>query len=97
MTDIKALRDGQRKIDVIGTISKIEAPREVSLRTGGKARVANATLADSTGEITLVLWDDQIEQVKEGNVVSISNAYVSAFRSQRQLNIGRYGSMSKMA
>ena len=61
MADISTLRDGQRKIDVEGTISDIAEAREVNLRAGGSARVTEAVLTDQSGSIKLSLWNDQIE------------------------------------
>jgi ssDNA-binding replication factor A large subunit len=55
--NIKDLRDGMRTVEAEGEITDISTPREFSLRTGGQAKVADATLKDETGEIKLSLWD----------------------------------------
>ena len=44
--NIKDLRDGMRTVEAEGEVTEISSPREVSLRTGGRARVADATLKD---------------------------------------------------
>jgi hypothetical protein len=41
------------------------------------------------------LWDDQINMVSEGDVISIENGYTQAFRGENSLNIGRYGKLTK--
>ena len=94
MTTIKDIRDGMRAVNVSGTISAIETPRDVSLRTGGTARVADATLKDKSGSIKVSLWDSQIDAVKVGDEVTISNGYANAFRGEVQLNVGRYGKLA---
>jgi replication factor A1 len=91
--NIKDLRDGMRTVEVKGEIIEVSAPRDVSLRTGGQAKVADATLKDATGTIKLSLWDNQIDQVRKGVTVKVSNAYTNNFRGTVQLNIGRYGKL----
>lgn len=90
----KQMRDGMRNVEAEGTITEIGAVREVSLRTGGVAKVADATLKDSSGSVRLSLWDSQIDAVKVGDKVSVSNGYTTTFRGDVQLNIGRYGKLA---
>jgi replication factor A1 len=91
--NIKDLRDGMRTVEAEGEIIDISPSREVSLRTGGQAKVADATLKDETGTIKLSLWDNQIEQVSKGVHVKVTNGYINTFRGERQLNVGRYGKL----
>lgn len=91
--NIKDLRDGMRTVEAEGEIIDISTPREVSLRTGGQAKVADATLKDETGTIKLSLWDNQIDQVSKGAKVKVTNGYINNFRGERQLNVGRYGKL----
>ncbi len=91
--NIKDLRDGMRNVDTEGEIIDVSSPREVSLRTGGQAKVADAILKDESGTIKLSLWDNQIEQVTKGGKVRVTNGYINTFRGERQLNVGRYGKL----
>lgn len=91
--NIKDLRDGMRTVEVEGEIMDVSPSREVSLRTGGQAKVADATLRDESGTIKLSLWDAQIDAVAKGSRVKISNGYINTFRGERQLNVGRYGKL----
>jgi replication factor A1 len=93
---IDELAPGVRGVTVEGKIDRIEEPRTVNLRAGGTARVADATITDDSGSIKLSLWDDQIEMVKEGDMVVIENGYTQAFRGENSLNIGRYGKLRKI-
>jgi replication factor A1 len=89
--NIKDLRDGMSKVDVEGEITEISEPRVVNLRDGSQARVANCTIKDGTDSIKLTLWNEHIDMIKDGMKVKITNGYVSSFRGERQLNVGRYG------
>lgn len=91
--NISQLRDGMRKVDVIGRIIEKPEPREVTLRTGQKARVADLTLADETGKIKLTLWDDQIDKVDVDDTVKVENGYINSFRGEIRLNVGRFGKL----
>jgi replication factor A1 len=91
---IKEIRYDSRRVNVEGTVTKKGEPREVNLRTGETARVADAILTDETGSITLSLWNDDIERVNEGDRIKIENGYVSTFRGEKRLNVGRYGKLT---
>jgi replication factor A1 len=56
--------------------------------------VASAVIADETGTVKLTLWNEQIDQVNVGNTVKIENGYVSSFRGEIQLNIGKFGKLT---
>ena len=84
-----------RGLDVTGKIvDKSETRIVQSRRGGGQLRVADATIEDDTGSITLTLWNEQIEEVNVGDVVKVENGYTNSFRGTIQLNIGRYGKLS---
>lgn len=83
-----------RRIDVEGSITEISTPRTVRLRTGGEAKVADCVMKDETGSIKLSLWDDQIDQVKEGAKVKIENGYTNSYRGEIRVNVGRYGTLT---
>ena len=82
----------RRVYTVVKVVSKTE-PREVTSRIDNSPhRVAEALVGDDTGSIYLTLWDDVIDEVDEGQVLDIKNAYVNLFRGSMRLNLGRYGS-----
>jgi len=92
---IKDLRDGTKRVDIEAKIIEKTGPREVLSRYKDVVlRVANATISDETGTIKLTLWNDQIDQVKVNDTIKIENGYVTSFRGEIQLNIGRYGKLS---
>jgi len=90
---IADLRDGMNRVDVEGEITETSDPREVTLRTGKQARVADYTLTDDTGSIKLSLWDEQIDRVRKGSKIKIVNGYTTSFRGEVRLNVGRYGQL----
>ncbi len=37
------------------------------------------------------LWNEQIDQINSGDRIKIENGYITSFKSEIQLNIGKYG------
>ena len=92
---INELKDGDRKVDVEANVIEKSDAREVRSRyTNETFKVADATIEDETGTITLTLWNEQVEQVNVGDRVKIENGYIKSFRDILQLNSGKYGSLT---
>ncbi len=64
-------------------------------RSGEIQRVCDFTISDPTGSITLALWNEDIDAVKEDSVYKLSNGYANVFRNSLQLAKGRDGSIAK--
>jgi len=79
-----------RNIEVTGRIVSISERRQVQTKFG-PAEVATATLEDETGSIPLSLWRQQIDMVKEGDNVKLTNAFSRTFGGKPNLNIGKEG------
>jgi replication factor A1 len=92
---IKDLKNGMKQVEVEAKVTEKSTPREVMSRFKDETyRVADATISDETGQIKLTLWNDQIEQVNENNTVKIENGYVTSYRGEIQLNVGRFGKLT---
>jgi len=74
-------------------VSKTEIRSIAAGRDGTPHRVCDALVGDETGCVYLTLWDDNIEKVSEGDTINIGNGYVSLFRGNMRLNVGRYGTL----
>lgn len=94
MVKIVELKPGMRRIEVIGKVTEKSDSREVTTRFGEQSRVATATLQDDSGVIKLSLWNETIDQVNVNDTIKIENGYVTAFRGETQLNVGRFGKLS---
>jgi replication factor A1 len=82
---------------VVKIVSKGEVRSTTSGRDYSQHRVVDALVGDETGCVYLNLWDDNIDKIKEGDVVKVKNGYVNLFRGSMRLNIGRYGSFEVVA
>ena len=91
---ISELKPGMRRVDVEARILSLSEAREVTTRAGEQSRVATADVTDDSGTVKLTLWNEQIDQVKVNSSVKIENGYVTSFRGETQLNVGRYGKLT---
>jgi len=93
--DIKDLRDGMKRVSVEGRVVEKGNTREVRSKYKDETyRIADAMVADETGSIKLTLWNEQIDQVSVDNIIEIENGYVTSFRGEIQLNVGKFGKLT---
>ena len=93
--NIKDLRNGMKRVTVEANVMEKGETREVRSRYKDETyQVADAVVSDETGSIKLTLWNEQIEQVNVGDRVKIENGYVTSFKGEIQLNVGKYGTMA---
>jgi len=91
---IAEVRDGDRNINLEADVVEKSETREVrSKYTNDVYRVADATLKDESGTISLTLWNEQTNAVRVGDRVKLTNGYTKSFREKLQLNSGKYGSL----
>jgi replication factor A1 len=93
---IRDLHAGMKQVNLRARVLEILRPRLVVTRFGNCANVANALIADETGTIKLCLWNEQINSVSNGDTIQIENARTSTFRGERQLSLGKTGTLSNI-
>jgi len=83
-----------KRINIKGTVTEKSDPREVTSRFKDQTyRVSTAIMSDETGTIKLTLWNDQIEMVNVNDIIRIENGYITSFRGEIQLNVGKFGTL----
>jgi replication factor A1 len=91
---IEDVRGGMSHINLKAKILEIAEPRHVVTRYGNNATVAKVLIGDDTGTIKLCLWNGQIDNVSVGDTIQIENAQASVFRGERQLSLGKKGTLN---
>ncbi len=95
--EIKDLRDGMKRVSVEAKVVEKGDPREVRSKYKDETyRIVDAIVADETGSIKLTLWNEQIDQVNVNDNIKIENGYVTSFRNEIQLNVGKFGKLTIM-
>jgi len=44
----------------------------------------------------MVLWDEKIIPLEVGDVLQIENGFVSSFKGEWRINVGKYGKITKL-
>jgi replication factor A1 len=95
MVAIKDLHDGMKRVSVEAQVVEKGDPREVKSRYKDETyRIVDAVVADESGSVKLTLWNEQIEMVNVGDKIKIDNGYVTSFKSEIQLNVGKFGTLT---
>jgi len=81
---------------VFGKITKISESRNFKRKNGSNGMVANLDLTDDTGTCRLVLWNKDVEllknkTIKKGTNLKIVNGYVKDGFNCLEVNVGRWG------
>jgi replication factor A1 len=93
--DIKDLQDGMKRVEVEAQVVDKSPTRQVQSKFRDEVyNVADAIVQDDTGTIKLTLWNEQIDMVNVGDRIKIENGYVTSFKSEIQLNVGKYGKLT---
>jgi ssDNA-binding replication factor A large subunit len=93
---IKDLQPKQGNVEVEAVVVDKKEAREFN-KFGKTGRVCNATIKDSTGKMALTLWNEQVDQVKVGDRIKVTNGYVNEWQGEMQLSTGRFGKIEVLA
>jgi len=95
---IKKIADIQPDSDctVVGKVTNIYESKNFKRKNGTTGKVINLDISDDTGTCRLVLWNKDVEQVKnkdikKGTTVKIINGYTKNGYSGLEINLGRWG------
>ena len=93
--NINELRNGMKRVNVEAKVVEKANTREVTSRYKDETyKVADAVVADESGSIKLTLWNEQIDQVNVNDNIKIENGYVTSFKGEVQLNVGKFGKLT---
>jgi replication factor A1 len=93
---IEDLRVGMKKINIIAEVLETSEPSKVHTQFRDNALVSNAEIGDETGKVLLCLWDQQVNAVSVGDYIEVKNAHVATFKGEKQLRLGKNGSIVKL-
>jgi hypothetical protein len=93
---IRDLRAGMSHVSLKAKVLEVTQPKHVVTRYGNLASLAKALIADETGKIKLCLWNKQIDSVAAGDTIQIENARTSTFRGEKQLSLGKKGTLNNI-
>lgn len=74
-------------------VVSVEEAREFT-NFRGSGRVANAVIKDASGEVKLTLWNEQVDEIKEGSKIKLENGWAKEYRGELQVSTGKLGKLS---
>ena len=90
---IKELQAKQGNVNIELDVVEVAQAREFQ-KFGKAGRVATASAKDESGaSINLTLWNDDVDKVKAGDKIKLTNGYVNEWQGEIQLTTGRLGKM----
>lgn len=96
ITKITAL-EPEKDYTVVGRVVSISDSKTFKRKNGTAGKVINLEISDDTGTCRLVLWNDDIDQIKNkeiqiGTTVKIINGYTkTGYTGGLEINLGRWG------
>lgn len=89
---IKDLKIKEGNVDLVVEVVDKGEVREFQ-KFGKPGRVCNAKVKDDSGDVTLTLWNEEIDKVNVGDKLHIKNGYVGEWQGEPQLSAGRFGEL----
>ena len=89
---IKDLKIREGNVDLVAEVIDKAEVREFQ-KFGKPGRVCNAKIKDDSGEVTMTLWNEDIDKVKVGDKIHIKNGWVGEWQGDPQVSTGRNGTL----
>ena len=93
---ISELKPRMKSVNISFKVIEKGEVREVTSRADGEQhRVCDTVVGDSTGLVTVPLWDTSIDEIEIEKTYRLENGYTTLFQGHLRLNIGRYGTLKE--
>ncbi len=90
---ISELSSGNNRVNLEAIVTRKLGEREVITKFG-RVLLREFEIEDESGKIKLVTWGRRVGgNLSVGDRVKIENGFVTIFRGELQLNVGRYGNL----
>jgi len=96
---IKNLVSGLNDVTIIGRVIAVYPVQTFSRNDSSQGKVARLLLANETGDLKLVLWDDNTNvvetgKIQQGQILKVLHAYVrESLNGKLELHLGRKGEL----
>jgi replication factor A1 len=96
MLKICDLKPGMSSVKIKVTVVETSEPKQIITSKGVEHEILEAKVKDETGSIMLILWDEKVLPLKAGDVLQIGNGFVTSFKGEWKINVGKYGEITKV-
>lgn len=89
---ISELEPKSKVVNLVGEIQSLEDASE----TPNGVKVQEGILVDSSGQVKLSLWQEEVGLFKQGDKVIINTGWCKEFEGELQVSTGKFGKMAKV-
>ncbi len=91
---IEAITPEIKSVNVSFNVLQIGEVRQVRAKFSGQLHeVVDALVADESGQISLTLWNDEIDMIEVNKCYSLTRGYVTMHNYSMRLSKGQYGTI----
>jgi len=91
------LKPGMSHVNLELKVLNSPESKQVVTSAGVDHEILELEVGGKSGSINLVLWDEKIiPDLKKGDMVKIENGFVTSFKGTWRINVGRYGTATKV-
>jgi len=89
---VENVSGGMQSVDIVGKVTRVFQPRHWE-KGKKKGTVASFIMADKTGTIRIVIWDERVHligegKIKEGDIIRVKNGYAKKnMRGEREIHL----------
>jgi len=95
--NVRDLKPGMSHVNITLNVLGASESNQVVTSAGVDHEILELEAGDKSGSIKLVLWDEKIiPDLKKGDLVKIENGFVTSFKGTWRINVGRYGTITKV-
>jgi len=82
------------------TLDKVEVGEKSDVREfsrfGKLGRVCTAKIKDSSGEMDLTLWNEEVDAVNTGDTIKLADGWCKEWNGRLQASTGKNGKIEKL-
>lgn len=87
---ISELEENSKVINLSVEIQSLEDGRN----TEGGAKLQEGIVVDSTGQVKITFWEDQVNKFKKGDKITMTTGWCKSFEGQLQISSGKFGKIN---
>ena len=96
---VSELRPGMEHVDISVRLKSLNEPREVLTNYGVTHNLVDGVVEDETGRIGVTFWNEKLELlegVEEGSLVELRDCFITSFKGDLSINVGRDSELEKI-
>ncbi len=94
--NVRDLMPGMSSVNMKLKVLDVSEPDQIITGKGVEHKILELEAGDETGTIKLILWDDKVIPVKVGDLIQIENGFVSSFKGEWRINVGKYSEVNRI-